>query len=428
MGFLDFLGKPLGMVMSWIYQLVPNYFITVLIFAFLVRLVLFPVFLKQQKVAMDRAKLAPALERLQKKYANDRQKLAEKQQQLYEKHGVSMTAGCLPMVLSMLVLFGVIAAIYAPLANLSNPPIAEQVISVAQYAVLGEGEGKLTEKDMQGYYGELRLMLNCDEGTNKEDIIAELNDPSLKALQRAYKGVTEENYDVYKANFKELMGDQTGEDVYNQITEMSEQFTIMNSDYSLLEQPWSEDGLKGINWLWLIPLISGLTSFFVSYISMQYNKRSMPKDQPGQGLLTNGCMMVYMPAISLFIAFKVPGAVGIYWIFSNLLSMVQTVVVNKIYDPAKAREQAEKEYQERKRRKAEDKKRLAQARQREEAEARKAEQELERQREESRQLNKKKKKGGSNGYHAAKNEAAGGETDAVDNTQPAEEAEQSTEE
>lgn len=433
MGFLDFLGKPLGLVMSWIYQLVPNYFITIFIFTFLVRLVLFPVSLKQQKSAMERARLAPALERLQKKYANDRQKLAEKQQQLYEKHGVSMTAGCLPMLLSFIVLFGVIAAIYAPLGNLSTPPMADQVISVAEYAVLGTGEGKVTEQDLKGYYGELRLMLNCDKGTNKEDIINELNDPSPEALQRAYndkivtiekdeKGneirtVNQENYELYKANFATLMGEQTGEDVYNQISEMSEQFVILDTEYSLLEQPWTADGFKGINLLWIIPLISGITSFFVSYISTQYNKRSMPKDQPGQGC-TNGMMMIYMPAISLFIAFKVPGAVGLYWIFSNLLTMVQTIIINKIYDPAKAREEAEAAYLERKRRKAEDKKRLAQARQREEAEARKAEQELERQREESRQMNKNKKKGSSNGYHAAK-EAASGATDAVDDTQPA---------
>lgn len=442
MGFLDFLGKPLGLVMSWIYQFVPNYFITIFIFTFLVRLLLFPISLKQQKNAVDRAKLAPKLERLQKKYANDRQKLAEKQQQLYEKHGVSMTAGCLPMLLSMIVLFGVIAAIYAPLGNLSTPPMADQVISVAEYAILGNGEGKVTEKDLAGYYGELRLMLNCDKGTNKADIIAELDNPSAEALQRAYndkivtiekdeKGneirtVNQENYELYKANFEKLMGDQTGEDVYNQINEMSEQFTIMDTEYSMLQQPWNEDGMKGINWLWIIPLISGLTAFLVSYISMQFNKRSMPKDAPGQGF-TNGCMMIYMPAISLFIAFKVPGAVGLYWIFSNLLSMVQTVIINKIYDPAKARAEAEAEYLERKRRKAEDRKRLAQARQREEAEARKAEQELERQREESRQMNKNKKKHGSNGYQAAK-EAASGETDAVDNTQPASEAERSTEE
>ncbi len=420
MNFLGFLGKPLGIVMSWIYSLVPNYFVTIFLFTFLVRLVLFPINLKQQKSAMERAKLAPALERLQKKYANDRNKLVEKQQALYEKHGVSMTAGCLPMLLSFVVLFGVIAAIYAPLSNLSKPALSEPVISVAQYAVLGEGEGKLTENDLKGYYGELRLMTNADKGTNKADIIAELNDPSPEALERAYnaeivttekikdeKGkeeivrtVNEEQYALYKANLKTLMGEQTGEDVYEQIVQMKDQFTILDSNYSMLDQPWTKDGLKGINWLWLIPLISGLTSFAVSYISMSFTKRSMPQDQPGQGC-TNNMMLIYMPVVSTWIAFTVPGAVGIYWIFSNLLSMVQTVIVNKIYDPAKARAEAEAAYQERRRQKQEDKKRLAQARQREEALARKEEQEKERQREESRERNKKKKKKGQSSANTA---------------------------
>ncbi len=400
MGFLGFLGKPLGIMMSWIYNFVPNYFITIFLFTFIVRLALFPFNLMQQKSAMERAKIAPALERLQKKYAHDRNKLMEKQQALYEKHGVSMTAGCLPMLLSFVVLFGVIAAIYAPLSNLSSPSISDQVISVAQYAMVGEGEGKLTENDLKGYYGELRLMTNAEKGTNKEDIIKELNDPSPEALQRAYNAtivkdgkVDEEQYALYKANFKSLMGDQTGEDVYMQIVEMKDQFSMMNGKFSLLDQPWNEKGFGGINWLWLIPLISGLTSFAVSYISMRYQKKSMPQDQPGQGC-TNNMMMIYMPAFSTWIAFTVPGAVGVYWIFSNVLSVVQTVIMNKIYDPAKARAEAEAAYQERRQRKLEDKKRLAQARQREEAEARKAEQALERQREESREMNKKKKKSG----------------------------------
>ncbi len=426
MNFLGFLGKPLGIVMSWIYNLVPNYFITIFLFTFAVRLLLFPVNLKQQKSAMDRARLAPALERLQKKYANDRNKLMEKQQALYEKHGVSMTAGCLPMLLSFVVLFGVIAAIYAPLSNLSSPSMSDQVIAVAQYAILDKAEegdpentiveeGKLIENDLKGYYGELRLMTNAEKGTNKDDIIAELNDPSPEALQRAYnadivsyeKGknengeevlarkVNEEQYALYQANLKSLMGDQSGEDIYNQIVEMKEQFAIMNGKFSLLDQPWVKgQGFKGISWLWLIPLISGLTSFFMSWISMKFSKKSMPQDQPGQGC-TNNMMLIYMPAFSTWIAFTVPGAVGVYWIFSNVLSVAQTIIVNKIYDPAKARAEAEAAYQERRRQKEEDKKRLAKARQREEALARQEEQERERQREASREQNKKKKKGQS---------------------------------
>ena len=96
---------------------------------------------------------------------------------------------------------------------------------------------------------------------------------------------------------------------------------------------------------------------------MHYTKGTMPQ-QPGQGCSMNA-MMYVMPLTSLFISFGVPAGVGIYWIFSNLLAMVQTVVMNKIYNPAKIREQAEREYEERRRQRKEDKERLKEARVRE---------------------------------------------------------------
>ena len=66
-----------------------------------------------------------------------------------------------------------------------------------------------------------------------------------------------------------------------------------------------------------------------------------------------------------------PGGVGIYWICSNLIAIIQTIVLNAIYNPAKIRAQAEAEYEERRRKKAEDKKRLAEARKREQSELQK---------------------------------------------------------
>ncbi len=83
--------------------------------------------------------------------------------------------------------------------------------------------------------------------------------------------------------------------------------------------------------------------------------------------MSNGCMLYGMPLFSLFISFTVPGGVSVYWIFSNLLAMVQTVVLNSMYNPAKARAQAEIEYAERRRKKAEDKARLKAARLEEQA-------------------------------------------------------------
>jgi YidC/Oxa1 family membrane protein insertase len=106
-----------------------------------------------------------------------------------------------------------------------------------------------------------------------------------------------------------------------------------------------------------------------SLLSMHYNKQTggQAAQQQAQGC-SNAMMFIMMPAMSLFITFSVPGAVGIYWICSNLIAVLQTFILNQIYNPVKIREQAEKEYAERRKQKAEDKKRLAEARAREQRE------------------------------------------------------------
>ena len=134
MALFSLFAEPLGWVMRWIYQLIPSYFVALILFTVLVRLVLFPLSIKNQKNTADRARLAPRLERIQKKYGQDRQKMMQKQQELYEKEGVKMTGGCLPMVFQMLVLFSVIAVIYKPLTYVQNNVSAEHIdtcISVA---------------------------------------------------------------------------------------------------------------------------------------------------------------------------------------------------------------------------------------------------------------------------------------------------------
>ena len=131
MALFSLFAEPLGWVMHWIYQLIPSYFVALIIFSVLVRLVLFPLSIKNQKNQADRARLAPRLERIQKKYGQDRQKMMQKQQELYEKEGVKMTGGCLPMLLQMLVLFSVIAVIYKPLTYVQRMP-ANQINTVIE--------------------------------------------------------------------------------------------------------------------------------------------------------------------------------------------------------------------------------------------------------------------------------------------------------
>ena len=162
MNIFTMLAGPLGMVMSFLYDLIKDYFLTIFVFTLIIRICLFPLSLKQQKAACDRARLAPRLERLQKKYGQDRNKLMMKQQELYERHGVKMTPGCLPMILQMVVLMGVIGVIYTPMTQLANPQIEMPVMSVAQQAIednaaTKEFSKKLNTEFNQKYYNELNF-------------------------------------------------------------------------------------------------------------------------------------------------------------------------------------------------------------------------------------------------------------------------------
>ena len=332
----DILAIPLGWLMRVIYNLIPEYMLAIFLFTLLVRIVLFPLSLKTQKSTADRARLAPRLERLKKKYEKDPKKLQEKQMALYEKHGVSMTGGCMPMLVQMLVLFGIISVIYAPLKHIAGVPDQVITASVTAMTSTSEGDSKLAEAEFKGYYKEMRMLNNLDK--YETDVKASI----MKA------GYDEKQTEAYIAEMKEIKKD------------------FMFFGKNLLENPWS--GFANISILWLIPLISGLTAFFSSLLSMHYTKMATAaENQQAQGC-SNVMMLVWMPAFSLFITFTVPGGVGIYWICSNLIALLQTYVLNQIYNPAKIRAQAEIEYEERRRQKQEDKKRLAEARAKEQRE------------------------------------------------------------
>lgn len=337
-------AKPLGFLLQWIYKLVPSYFVAIFLFTFLVRLVVFPLSIKTQKSAADRARLAPRLERIQKKYANDKQKLQQKQQELYEKEGVSLTGGCLPTIVQMLVLFSIIAVIYKPLAYVQRMPDSDVAICV----------------------------------TAVQDELTKGMEPDSKEYKKIASQFQESSY--YRELYLLQNTDTYATEIRNKLTESGKTETEATAIVQTLRTTYDEFSVFGIsmlgvakddgirpNWLWLIALLSGASAFLSSFISMRYSKATMPTDQQQAGGCSANSMLYFMPLFSLIISFTVPGGVVVYWIFSNLLAIVQTVVLNKMYNPAKIRAQAELEYAERRRKKQEDKERLKQARLEEQA-------------------------------------------------------------
>ena len=97
-GFFGILGKPLFLIMHFIYNFIHNWGITIIVITILLRIVLFPLNHKSLKAMKKMSKLAPEIQKLQKKYKDDPQKLQEEMMKLYSKYGTNPMSGCLPMI------------------------------------------------------------------------------------------------------------------------------------------------------------------------------------------------------------------------------------------------------------------------------------------------------------------------------------------
>ena len=109
------LAKPMGYLLMWLYQFLGNYGICLIIFTVAIKLVTYPLYDKQIVSTVKMSKVQPKVRELQQKYGKDQQTYNEKVQELYQKEGVSMTGGCMPMVVQMFVIMALFALLRNPM-------------------------------------------------------------------------------------------------------------------------------------------------------------------------------------------------------------------------------------------------------------------------------------------------------------------------
>lgn len=115
MDFFDIIKIPIGYLLGWIYNLIPNYGWALIIFTLVVKLLLLPLGLKQQKSMTKMQAMQPKIAALQEKYKNDQQKLSQETMKLYKEYGISPMGGCLPMLIQLPILFALYRVLYRPL-------------------------------------------------------------------------------------------------------------------------------------------------------------------------------------------------------------------------------------------------------------------------------------------------------------------------
>lgn len=280
------LGYIFGYLLWFAYGLVENFAVAILIFTVILRALQFPLQIKSQKSMAGNMRLQKKQQELQEKYGKDRDKLNEEISKLYEKENVSPTSGCLTTMLPMFLLFGVYYAIRNPLTNTLH--IAKDSVTAA----LDYAKGlPVVGSSIEGYYGQISFM----------------------SIYSDVKG---------SAEFISHTGFSDGD--ISKLDKFAEGFKLFG--LNLLDMPNSH-GIWSV--FILFPILCFVTSFATTFVSMKMNGQSLSlKGQ--QGCMNS--MFLLMPLMSAWIAYTVPAAIGLYWIYSSVIGFITTVIIHKFYN------------------------------------------------------------------------------------------------
>ena len=327
---MKILLSPFVWVLNTFYQMTGSYGLALILFALVVKIILFPFQLKGKKSMIQMNMLSGQMQKLQKQYGKDRERYNAEVQKLYEREKVNPMGGCLWSLIPLVLLIALFYIIREPLTHFMS-------LSADQIALLADQLNWSTEAVAHGWVSQsnmdklLQQLANGEITTvfqngsyNQVYLASLINESNLPALQAA---LGEAGSRLFAMDFT---------------------FLGMNLAYIPSWKFWV-GGLSAFG-LFLLPLVSTGVSFLSMKVSMATNKinNQVKNDQMDK---TNRMMMYTMPLMSLWIGFTVPAGLSIYWITQYLVTMVQEVICSKLlkkdYEAARAaaeeRERREKE-------------------------------------------------------------------------------------
>lgn len=275
---------PFAWLVRLFYSLTGSYGVALILFTLVIKLILLPFQMKSKKSMMRMNRLSGKMQELQKKYANNQAKYAEEVQKLYAEEGVSPMSGCLWSFLPLPILLALYSIIRQPIVyfmNFGGRAAGLQVVDEAKALIESAG-----------------IQLTSSISYEQIEISTIINE-----------------------RFPEFIADHPGW--------FHVDYGFLGLDLTAL--PWN--AVKGFKMEWavigliLIPILAGASQLLMSAVTMKQQPQ-----QEGAAANSTKTMMYMMPLFSVYIAFLMPAAIGVYWIAQSVFSLIQEVVLGKFYN------------------------------------------------------------------------------------------------
>lgn len=293
-----------GYVLNFFYELLNNYGLAILIFSVLLRLILIPITIKQQKSMKKSAEVQEKMKDIQAKYKNNPEKLNQETINLYKIEKMSPFSGCLTGILQIIIILSVFWLVSQPLTYMKNL------------------------KDTE-IYKEYKEKVDQDSGIRYKEI-----------------GII----DLAESEYKDIENQLQQENVENreELEKRKEEVNKLRINMQFLGLDLSKVPMQSLNdWrVYIIPVLYIITSFVSIKITMNTQKKEKEKknkdvivqyeEKTKEDELTesmgqmNNTMLYMTPIMSISIAAIAPLGLALYWLVSNILMIFERLIINKI--------------------------------------------------------------------------------------------------
>ena len=303
---IDFIALLMGYIMQALFFITGGFNIglCIILFTIIVRLIMMPMTIKQQRFSKLSAMMQPELAAIQNKYKgkNDTtsmQKMQLETKAVYEKYGTSPTGGCLQMFIQLPIFYGIFAVVrdipyYVPRVKALFEPVISAITGVTNYNQVLIDSGLTTAT------------------YDTED-----------ALLRFLNAFSSEQWETLKNAFTSY-----GNGISDTIAQQSEKILHVNNFFGI--NLATAPGFK-LSLALLIPLLAGLTQW-LSVKLMQSKNPVNNDDENNTAAQSMKMMNTMMPVISAVFCVSMPSGLGLYWIMGSVVQCIQQIFINKYMD------------------------------------------------------------------------------------------------
>lgn len=284
----DFFAYTFGYVLNFIYNMVSNYGFAIILFTILVKLLLLPISIKQQRTMKKSAKLQEQIKALQFKYKNDPKKMNQEMMSLYKAEHMSPFSGCLSAIVQIILLLSVFYLVRSPLTFMKQVPKE----TIDTYIQQMKEEGKM----QNSAYPEIDIIR--EKGQENEQVKINMDFLGLDLSQIPNQNM--QDYRVYIIPVLYIISS----------------FISMKITTAMQKQQKAEKKDEVID--------------ITEKTEGEENKETENEEAtPDVAMQTNKTMSWLIPIMAISIAFYAPLGLALYWLINNILMIVERIALNK---------------------------------------------------------------------------------------------------